>query len=248
MYIKLYADVMILYNIAMIFIILTITDIFSRKKTPIKNKIFLSLIFSVAFLLSYVFNINFAIEESYIFVVILTILYSIPCDIFTLLKNYIVISISNCIVYGLISYLINKMGNLSMIAVIILSGVLIIILRNILNYKMKKYYSLTIYNNSTKAKLIALLDSGNLLEDYVTGKPVIIAEKESILNIIPKNLRQLSYKSLGNENGTLNIFMAKEARINNHIIKYPIIAIYNTNLSNSGNYNAIIGLKHLGGK
>lgn len=247
MYIKLYADMMLLYNFIMIYIVLTITDIIGRIQGNIKKRLILSLLFSVVYVVLISINISKALENSYIFIIMLTILYSIPCNIFALLKNYVVITLSNCIVYGFITYSCNIFGNAAIIITIISSSILCIILKVIFSINFKKIYNITIYNSHKSVRLKALFDSGNLLTDSITGKPVIIAQKDSIKPIIPQNLRELSYKSLGNDNGTMNVFTAKEAVINRRVIKYPVIAIYNTNLSSNGDYNAIIGLKHLGG-
>lgn len=245
-----YVDEMFVINLVVLFFLISFMDLVDKRKTSFSKKIMISVSFSVVYVLGVVFCFRYFISINYIFVVLLAVVYSVPCKLFDLVKNYIIITIFSCLIYGFLNYILNIFSALNIIVVLLgISALYIIIKILFFIYGAKKYYSLSIYNNNRFVKLTALMDTGNLLEDTITGKPVIIAEEKSLNNIMDNSpLRKLSYKSLGNENGYFYVFKADRAVINNNILYSPIIAIYNTRLSDNGEYNAIIGSKHLGGK
>ncbi len=249
-YIKLYADVMLGVNAVVLYFLILIVDLINRSHTSVIKKVILSFFISILYILGMIGNFRFFISENYIFIIILTILYSIPCSIFTLAKNYVIINITGCMIYGVMSYVFSVFDMVNICMIIISMFIVYIFVKLFIYYTgYRKYYRLKIFNNNKSIELKALLDSGNLLVDTITGKPVIIAEGRYLANIMGNSpLRRISYKSLGNDNGYLNVFRADSASVNNRILLSPIIAVYDTKLSDNGKYNAIIGLKHLGGK
>ena len=117
----------------------------------------------------------------------------------------------------------------------------------------------------------AMLDTGNLLKEPISGVPVVVVEKEILKKIIPLSilhnmesiiqgevectqefgeygvrLRVVPFTSLGKENGMLLGIKADRIVVNFHddiyTIDNVIIGIYSKSLNNSGKYNAIIGL------
>ena len=104
------------------------------------------------------------------------------------------------------------------------------------------YNEITILFNSKNVNCIALLDTGNMLKDPITGMPVIVVEKELVSNILPFNIldnlnniiggdvpkeiyeddnleyikkfRVIPFKSLGKTNGMLLGFKADKVIIN----------------------------------
>ncbi len=245
MHIKIYADEMILINIITNFIILTSTDIINRCKTFYLKKLGISFFISALYIAAIAVNFNFFISRSYIFLIIMIILYSVPCKFYTIIKNYIIINILSCMAYGIL-----EQFTFFNVFILIFTLIFTCITARLLIYYIsyRKYYNILIFNNNRKISVKALLDSGNLLLDPLTKKPVIIAEKNSLLNIYDsRQLRKVPYKTLGNENGEFYAFDADRVKINNRNIRNPVIAIYNTKLSDDGKYNAIISLKHIGG-
>lgn len=119
-----------------------------------------------------------------------------------------------------------------------------------------------------KIDVNAIIDTGNFLKEPLTGKPVIIVEKEVLKNIIPANIlnnmqeiisgtkiindkymskiRLIPFSALGTENGLLlgikpeNFYINYQGKIIQN--KNIIVGIYNNNLSKNNKYNALIGL------
>lgn len=245
MHLKIYADEMILINIITNFIILTSTDIINRFKTVFLKRFIISAFVSSTYTAALAIDFNFFISHSYIFLVLMVILYSVPCRFYAIIKNYVIINILSCMSLGIL-----KQFTFFNVLILILTLILTCIISRAFIYYIsyRKYYNILIFNNNKKTSIKALLDSGNLLIDPMTKKPVIIAERNSIADLYEnRQLRRVPYKSLGNENGEFYVFDAEKVRINNHNIRNPVIAVYNTRLSDDGKYNAIISLKHLGG-
>lgn len=246
MSIKIYADEMIIINIITNILIMTSADIINRFKTSFKKKLIISAFVSVIYVIGLILCFNFFVGHSYIFIILLAVLYSMPCSVYTVIKNYVIISIISCLSFGIL----NSFYSFNFFILLLTLVFACITARAFIYYiSYKKYYSVSVFNNNKKIYLKALLDSGNLLLDPLTGKSVIIAEKDSLKNIYESSkLRKIPYKALGNEKGEFYAFDADKAVINNRSIKAPVIALYGSKISDNGKYNAIISLKHLGGK
>lgn len=138
-------------------------------------------------------------------------------------------------------------------------------------------YNVTIYMGGKKVSLHALLDTGNLLKDPITGIPVMIVEKQVLYQILPNELldnlekmlggddknstiqiqekeymsrfRLIPFSSIGKQNGLLLGFKADEVMIEGREekCKEVIIGIYEKKLGNNRRYQALIGLDILEG-
>lgn len=130
---------------------------------------------------------------------------------------------------------------------------------------------ITILLNDKKTKMKAIIDTGNLLTEPITKLPVVVAEKEKLVDIFPKaiientlnflngetseieeylsQIRIIPFKSLGKENGILLGVKVDGVIINyqnnESFIKNVIIGIYENKLSSNGSYSALIGLNIL---
>ena len=120
----------------------------------------------------------------------------------------------------------------------------------------------------------AMIDTGNLLKEPITGIPVVVIETSKLRGTLPeeviekaddiingnigiiedkyaKRLRVIPFTSLGKQNGMLLGIKADEATIktdeNSYNIKDVIIGMYNKSLTKNGMYNALIGLDILEG-
>lgn len=118
----------------------------------------------------------------------------------------------------------------------------------------------------------ALIDTGNLLTDPISGMPVIIVEKEKLRALIPDNeidrideliggdgifneefcntrIRAIPYISLGNKNGVMIAYKTDwikvEYRGEINEINNALIGIYNDTLTKNNKYSALIGLQIL---
>lgn len=135
--------------------------------------------------------------------------------------------------------------------------------------KKDMFCNITIQFNNRLKTVKAMLDTGNLLKEPLSGKPVIVVEKESLKELIPEEIlnnvekiilgeyninlneyaskfRVIPFTSLGKENGLLlglkidNLQIDYDEQESN--IKDVIVGIYNKKLSKTNTYNALVGL------
>ena len=107
-------------------------------------------------------------------------------------------------------------------------------------------------------ELTALVDTGNMLKDPLTGRKVIIAEAkklsplfgfdiESLLSenfrpdSLPEGFRVIPFSSIGKKNGLLAAFVPDTVEIDSEKKDNIITAIFDGTLSKSGDYNALMG-------
>lgn len=128
--------------------------------------------------------------------------------------------------------------------------------------------------NSKYAYINAIIDTGNFLREPITKTPVIVVEKNTLVNVIPEfilenldkiingedidlkdytsRVRIIPFTSLGKENGILLGLKADSVTVemeeNTRIIGNVIVGIYNGHLSKTGKYKALIGLDLLENK
>ena len=127
------------------------------------------------------------------------------------------------------------------------------------------------------SKARALLDSGNMLKEPISQKPVIVVEKAILSKIIPEEvlnyiermvggddqernemqeylskIRMVPFMSLGKENGMLIGIRLDKIKINTEDIRLEkeniIAGIYEKKLTKDNKYNALIGLNLLEGE
>lgn len=131
------------------------------------------------------------------------------------------------------------------------------------------YYTIEISIQNKVLVTKAMLDTGNLLKDPITGLPVIVIEKDQLLKILPKeiienveniikgkfkysedtkkyicNFRMIPYSSVGDNNGLMLGVTTDYTKIideENAIVKNAIVGIYNGILSKK--YHALISLE-----
>lgn len=122
--------------------------------------------------------------------------------------------------------------------------------------------------NSKYTYINAIIDTGNFLREPITKMPVIVVEKNALVNIIPDyildnldkiingedinlneympKIRLIPFTSLGRENGILlglkvdSVIVGLEDNSVN--INNVIVGIYNGVLSKNDKYKALIGL------
>lgn len=138
------------------------------------------------------------------------------------------------------------------------------------------YCNIRILNKGREEKIKVMIDTGNFLKDPITNSPVLIVEKDSLNNILPKKIlenteeilkgkyefqidemnyassfRVLPFSSLGKQNGMLLGFKVDQIEINitgDEIQRSDIIiGIYEKKLSNNKNYEGLIGLNCIEG-
>ena len=156
----------------------------------------------------------------------------------------------------------------------IVGFVIITIAFNLIKGKLSKndmFCNIHVYINSKRKDMISMIDTGNLLKEPITGMPVVIVEKEELIDIIPmeilnnidkiingdiddiKNIEQyisksrvIPFNSLGKKNGLLLGIKADKIIDDNdeNIIENNniIIGVYEKKLCKNDSYKALIGL------
>lgn len=151
-------------------------------------------------------------------------------------------------------------------------------LKNVKNKMSKKalIYQVEIEMQEKSLMVKAMLDTGNLLKDPITGIPVIIVDKEELYQIIPGRIlnytdkiiggdweicsedieyrakfRMIPFSSIGKQNGMLLGFKVDRVKIITDIEevvrKDAIVCIHNGKISKNNTYSALIGLDILEG-
>ncbi len=122
---------------------------------------------------------------------------------------------------------------------------------------MRNYTDITIVNHGKSVALKALVDTGNMLKDPFSGKTVMIVETKAVaplfeydiekiasedtdLNTLPHGFRVIPFSSLGNKNGILIAFVPERILINDCERENIVAAFYNSTLSKSREYNALL--------
>lgn len=156
----------------------------------------------------------------------------------------------------------------------IVGFVIITIAFNLIKGKLSKndmFCNIHVYINSKRKDMISMIDTGNLLKEPITGMPVVIVEKEELIDIIPmeilnnidkiingdiddiKNIEQyiskfrvIPFNSLGKQNGLLLGIKADKIIVdyNENKIEHNniIIGVYEKKLCKNDSYKALIGL------
>lgn len=291
--ITVYIDVIILENLIMNFIILYATGIILKIKMSY-FKIFLSsLIGAIYVILEYIIKLNI---YSNIFVKIILSIIMIfiaynPQNMKSMWKEIIVFYVTTFTFGGIATYLIYVLKPQNIIVkngmfvgtyvlkVIfigaILGTIILIIAFKISKNKMTKNdltCNVKIKLNGREKTLKAIVDTGNMLKEPITGTPVVVIEKTALYDIIAKEilnnldsilggdfskipekirnkyvpkLRIIPFSSLGKENGMLVGIKPEQIEIIEEETKEEknaIIGIYNKSLTKKGEYQALIGI------
>ena len=129
------------------------------------------------------------------------------------------------------------------------------------------YCKVILSNLEKKVKIDGIIDTGNLLKDPISKRPVVVVEKDKLGGFLPSNIldnnnivsgknidfgelsskiRAIPFKSLGKENGLLLGVKVDEIQVEYqdilHNIEDVIIGIYNGHLSKNDKYFALVGL------
>ena len=295
---KIYLDIIFTENILMNYIILFATLVILKVKNK-KQQIRLlcsSIIGSVYAIIVYlnILPIYSGIIAKAILSIVMVYVAFNPKNVKQLLKQllifYLVSFIFGGCTFALIYFI--KPENVKMrngvfvgmypIKVALIAGVIAFVItqiafkinKNKLNTK-NTFFDMKIYYEDKIVNLKALLDSGNMLKDPISGVPVIIIEKEKIYEIIPKNIldyiekimkgdevqkkyniqnyiskiRMVPFMSIGKENGMLVGIRLDKIEIRTEDINIEreniIAGIYDKKLTKDNRYNALIGLNLL---
>lgn len=114
--------------------------------------------------------------------------------------------------------------------------------------KRRCIYKVTLTENGEKVELKALFDTGNLLTDPISGKPVSVMEDTEIIRQwitkYPQKYKAIPYRSVGKEHGVLEGIVVDELIIQKEeeqvVKKETIVALYKGRLSGEGAFQMIL--------
>lgn len=295
-----YLDIILCENLLMNYIILFATYVIIKPKTkhPQIRMILSSLLGSIYAIIVYlnILSIYTNLLAKITLSVVMVYIAFAPLNVKQLLKQilifYLVSFIFGGCTFALIYFL--KPENVEMkngvfvgiypIKVGLIAGVIAFIITQIA-FKINKsklnnkntFIEIELYNKNKMTKTKALLDSGNMLKEPISQKPVIVVEKAILSKIIPEEvldyiekivggddqeknemkeylskIRMVPFMSLGKENGMLIGIRLDKIKINTEDIRLEkeniIAGIYEKKLTKDNKYNALIGLNLLEGE
>lgn len=292
---KIYLDIILIENLFMNYIILFATGIVMKKKINHIKLIASSLIGSIYAIIIYLQISNIAsniIMKIILSVVMIWIAFSsenYKILLKDLLMFYLISFVFGGCSFALIYFISPKnvtikngvLVGLYPIKVTLIAGAIAFIIIQIA-FKITKnklsaqdmMCNIEIYFENKKIKLKALIDSGNMLKEPISGYPVIVVEKTKIEQILPQELnkmiqeaergeyknneinkyaqkiRLIPFTSLGKQNGMLIGIRVEKIKINfkdtQNYINNVVVGIYNKKLTKENRYNALIGIELLG--
>lgn len=112
----------------------------------------------------------------------------------------------------------------------------------------KRIYEVTLMEEGENVICRALFDTGNLLTDPVSGKPVSVVEETALLKgwleKYPQKYKIIPYRSVGKEHGILEGIVVDELVIRKEqeqvVKKGAVIAFYKGKLSRNGDFQMIL--------
>ena len=292
---SIYLDIVFIENVIMNYIILLATVIITKEKLN-QIRIIISSIIGGIYAVSYYvtkFSTYITIPAKVILSIVMIYIAINPKSIKKMTKDLIIFYLTSfafggCAIAILYTIkpqnIINKKGSLIgiyPIKVALIGGIIgfitIIIAFKLVKNKMSikdLFCTVKIIDNGTKKKVKALLDTGNFLKDPITNLPVIIVEKEKLIDILPREilentnkiisgefeikdkyiskLRVLPFSSLGKHNGMLLGFKVEKVIVilnEEEVIRNDvIIGIYDKKLSINEKYECLIGMNYLENK
>ena len=288
-----YIDVIIVENLIMNYIILYATGTISKVKISYLRIFCSSLIGAIYAITEYTFKLNIysnIIIKTILSVIIIYVAFN-PQNIKKMCKQLIIFYVTTFTFGGIATYLIYvlKPQNIIIkngmyvgtyvlkvifIGAIIGTIILFIAFKQVKNKITKKdmICKIKIKINGKEKTLDAMVDTGNMLKEPITGTPVAVVERTSLYDLLPKEilnntesilggdfknipedikreyipkLKIIPFASLGKQNGMLVGIKPEKIEIINEQTeenKNAIIGIYNKSLTKRGEYKALIGI------
>ena len=227
---KIYLDLVMILNFIIDFILLMTVSIILKRNVSINRLLIGSFIGGLSILFLF---INISSIELFIYKILISILLCLVTFKYVSIK-YTLINLGylymTSIVLGGFLYLlnlefslkhiglifINKGISINFIFLIIISPVILYIYikqSKSLKYNYNNYYSVKIIINKKEYNYIGYMDTGNILKDNLTGKPVILIDKRKVLFKII-SFRLIPYISI-NKKGLIKIIKPDKVILNN---------------------------------
>lgn len=136
-------------------------------------------------------------------------------------------------------------------------GIIYVAERLIKRSSVRSFARVTLRHLGKTVELKALVDTGNMLRDPLSGRKVLIAEanklsplfdfdiedafrEQNVPENMPAGFRLIPYSSIGNQNGLMAAFIPDTVKVESIEKDDIITAVFCGNLSQSGDYNALI--------
>ena len=289
-----YIDIIIVENLIMNYIILYATALISKSKKSYLRMFLASLIGAIYATLEYVLKVNIysnIILKTILSIIIVYVAFY-PQNAKKMCKQIVLFYVTTFTFGGIATYLIYvlKPQNIIIkngmyvgtyvlkvifIGAIIGTIILFIAFKQVKSKITKKdmICKIKIKINGKEKTLDAMVDTGNMLKEPITGTPVAVVERTSLYDLLPKEilnntesilggdfknipedikreyipkLKIIPFASLGKQNGMLLGIKPEKIEIINEQTeenKNAIIGIYNKSLTKKGEYNALIGIE-----
>ena len=283
-----YIDVVLFENLIMNYIILLATGIILKIKIKHLRLIIASLIGAIYSIFGYISNIKAysnMILKIILSIIIIYVAYN-PQDVKKMWKELLVFYLTSFAFGGAafaLIYIVKPQDILmknglflgtyplkTVILAAIVTFILIIVKSKISKKDMFKDIKINIEGKEVQVK--AMVDTGNMLKEPISGKPVIVVEHTLLYDILPKEilnnlekilggdieslpdeiknkyiskLKFIPFSSLGKQNGMLIGIKPTYVEVmqeENTKKEDVIIGIYNKSFTKNGEYRALIGI------
>lgn len=204
-----YIDVVLIENIIMNYIIILATGIILKEKVKAFKVLFASFLGAVYSIVCYmnIFGIYSSIILKFILSVVIIYISYNPANIKKLMKQLLIFYLISFAFGGAafaLIYIVKPQEILmknglflgtyplkTIFLAAIIAFIIIITAFKIVKTKISKkdmYCNILVKLNDKDVKVKAMIDTGNLLKDPLTQKPVLIIEKNSLYNVLPKQI------------------------------------------------------------
>lgn len=288
-----YIDVIIIENLIMNYIILYATGLISKNKISYIRIFLASSIGAIYAITEYMLKIgvysNIIVKT--LLAIIMVVVAFCPQNVKKLCKQLVLFYLTTFTFGGVATYLIyvlkpqniiikNGMFVGSYVLKVIFIGAIVGTIILITAFKFAKnkitkkdmFCKVKIALNGKELILNAMVDTGNLLKEPITGSSVVVVERTSLYDILPKEilnntesilcgdftnisdeikneyitkLKIIPFSSLGKQNGMLIGIKPEKLEVINEQTEEKnnaIIGIYNKSLTKHGEYKALIGM------
>ncbi len=288
-----YIDIIIVENLIMNYIILYATGLISKSKKSYLRMFLASLIGAIYATLEYVVKVNIysnIILKTILSVIIVYVAFY-PQNVKKMCKQLLLFYVTTFTFGGIATYLIyvlkpqniiikNGMYVGTYVLKVIFIGAIVGTIILVISFKMAKnkltkkdmICKVKIKLNGKEETVEAMVDTGNMLKEPITGTPVVVVERTSLYELLPKEilnntesilggdfekipeeikneyvpkLKLIPFASLGKQNGMLVGIKPEKIEVINEQTeeeKNAIIGIYNKSLTKKGEYKALIGI------
>ena len=288
-----YIDIIIVENLIMNYIILYATGLISKSKKSYLRMFWASLIGAIYATLEYVLKVNIysnIILKTILSIIIVYVAFY-PQNAKKMCKQLVLFYVTTFTFGGIATYLIyvlkpqniiikNGMYVGTYVLKVIFIGAIVGTIILAIAFKMAKnkltkkdmICKVKIKLNGKEETVEAMVDTGNMLKEPITGTPVVVVERTSLYELLPKEilnntesilggdfekipeeikneyvpkLKLIPFASLGKQNGMLIGIKPEKIEVINEQTeeeKNAIIGIYNKSLTKRGEYKALIGI------